>query len=166
MAKWETQVSANQPQWTVLTPEIDTLSDGGQRFYLQKDGSFLATGYAPTKFSVKFTAKTDLPNITAFRLELMTDPNLPMNGPGRSIQGTCALTEFEAEADGTKNRSSPKRPPTITSPRKIWNRSSMTKPRGIALPAPLISPSTVKTKPRGASTPVPAGVISRTMLFF
>jgi Protein of unknown function (DUF1549)/Protein of unknown function (DUF1553)/Planctomycete cytochrome C len=102
MAKWESEVSGNQPQWTVLAPEIDTLSDGGQRFYLQKDGSFLATGYAPTKFSVKFTAKTDLKNITAFRLELMTDPNLPMNGPGRSIQGTCALTEFEAEADGTK----------------------------------------------------------------
>ncbi|HTB10800.1 MAG TPA: PSD1 and planctomycete cytochrome C domain-containing protein [Bryobacteraceae bacterium] len=102
MAKWETEVSANQPQWTVITPEIDTLSDGGQRYYLQKDGSFLATGYAPTKISVKFTAKTNLPNITAFRLELMTDPNLPMNGPGRSIQGTCALTEFEVEADGSK----------------------------------------------------------------
>jgi hypothetical protein len=102
MAKWESEVSANQPQWTVLAPEIDTLSDGGQRYYLQKDGSFLATGYAPTKISVKFTAKTDLPTITAFRLELMTDPNLPLNGPGRSTQGTCALTEFEAEANGEK----------------------------------------------------------------
>ncbi len=102
MAKWETEVSAYQPQWTVITPEIDTLSDGGQRYYLQNDGSFLATGYAPTKISVKFTTKTDLPNITAFRLELLTDPNLPLNGPGRSIQGTCALTEFEAEADGKK----------------------------------------------------------------
>ncbi len=102
MAKWEAEVSANQPQWTVLTPEIDTLSDGGQRYSLQKDSSFLATGYAPTKHSVKFTAKTDLQNITAFRLELLTDPNLPMNGPGRSIQGTCALTEFEVEADGAK----------------------------------------------------------------
>jgi hypothetical protein len=102
MAKWEAEVGANQPRWTVITPEIDTLSDGGQRYYLQKDGSFLATGYAPTKISVKFTAKTDIQNITAFRLELLTDPNLPLNGPGRSIKGTCALTEFEVEADGTK----------------------------------------------------------------
>jgi hypothetical protein len=102
MAKWEQQVSANQPHWTVITPEIDTLSDGGQRYYLQKDGSFLATGYAPTKISVKFTAKTDLANITAFRLELLNDPNLPMYGPGRSIQGTGALTEFEVEANGAK----------------------------------------------------------------
>ena len=49
MAKWETEVSANQPQWTVITPEIDTISDGGQRYSLQKDGSFLATGYAPNE---------------------------------------------------------------------------------------------------------------------
>jgi hypothetical protein len=98
MAKWESQVGTNQPQWTVITPEIDTLSDGGQRYILQPDGSFIAEGYAPTKFSVKFTAKTDLQNITAFRLELLTDPNLPLNGPGRSIQGTCALTEFEVES--------------------------------------------------------------------
>jgi hypothetical protein len=32
----------------------------------------------------------------------MNDPNLPLNGPGRSIQGTCALTEFEAEANGAR----------------------------------------------------------------
>jgi len=41
-------------------------------------------GYAPTSLQVKFTVKTDVRNITAFRLELMTDPNLPLGGPGRS----------------------------------------------------------------------------------
>lgn len=102
LAKWEQEVSANQPVWTVITPEVDTISDGGQRYAPQKDGSFLAGGYAPTKHTVKMTAKTDVQNITAFRLELMNDPNLPLNGPGRSLQGTCALTEFEVEADGKK----------------------------------------------------------------
>src|ERR1043165_5533562 len=43
------------------------------------------------------TVRTDVQNITAFRLELLTDPNLPLGGPGRSIKGTCALTEFEVE---------------------------------------------------------------------
>ena len=71
--------------------------------YLKKylplvDGSFLAQGYAPTKHRVKLTVQTDIPNITAFRLEILTDPNLPLGGPGRSIKGTCALTEFEVEA--------------------------------------------------------------------
>ena len=32
------------------------------------------------------------------RLELLNDPNLPLGGPGRSIYGTCALTEFRLEA--------------------------------------------------------------------
>ena len=62
------------------------------------DGSFLAQGYAPTKHRVKMTVKTDVQNITAFRLELLNDPNLPLGGPGRSIKGTGALTEFEVEA--------------------------------------------------------------------
>jgi mono/diheme cytochrome c family protein len=104
MAKWETEVSANQPRWTVIQPEVDRLSDGGQHYAPLKDGSFLAQGYAPTKHSVKMTVTTDVQNITAFRLELMNDANLPLNGPGRSLQGTCALTEFEVEAgpDGAK----------------------------------------------------------------
>src|SRR5262249_39603222 len=34
----------------------------------------------------------------AFRLELLNDPNLPLGGPGRSIKGTAALTEFRVEA--------------------------------------------------------------------
>ena len=38
------------------------------------------------------------PKHTAFRLELLTDPNLPCGGPGRSLKGTCALTEFSVEA--------------------------------------------------------------------
>jgi mono/diheme cytochrome c family protein len=97
MAQWESRVSA-VPQWTVITPDVDDLSNGGQKYILQKDGSFLAAGYAPTKHSVKMTLKTDVQNITAFRLELLNDPNLPLSGPGRAINGGCALTEFEVEA--------------------------------------------------------------------
>ncbi len=98
MAKWEEQVKQNQPQWTVVQPDVDRNSDGGQKYFPQKDGSFLAQGYAPTKHTVKMSVKTDVDNITAFRLELMNDPNLPLNGPGRSLDGTCALTEFMVEA--------------------------------------------------------------------
>jgi hypothetical protein len=62
------------------------------------DGSFLAQGYAPTKHTVKMTVRTDVTPITAFRLELLTDPNLPLGGPGRSMKGSAALTEFMVEA--------------------------------------------------------------------
>ena len=42
--------------------------------------------------------KTDLQNITAFRLELLADQSLPLGGPGRSLKGLAALTEIVAEA--------------------------------------------------------------------
>ncbi|MBA3442332.1 MAG: DUF1553 domain-containing protein [Pyrinomonadaceae bacterium] len=98
MTKWEEKAKANQPEWNLLRPTVDDISTGGQKYVALKDGSFLAQGYAPTKHRVKMTVKTDAQNISAFRLELLNDPNLPLGGPGRSIKGTGALTEFEVEA--------------------------------------------------------------------
>ncbi len=95
MAAWETSVKTNQPEWTIFQPEVDEISTGGQRYLPQPDKSFLSDGYAPVQHAVKMTLKTKVQNITAFRLELLNDPNLPRNGPGRSINGSCALTEFE-----------------------------------------------------------------------
>jgi len=98
MATWEETVKNDQPQWTVFQPEVDEISTDGQRYLPMPDGSFLADGYAPVKHRVKMTLNTDVQNISAFRLELLNDPNLPRNGPGRSNKGSCALTEFEVTA--------------------------------------------------------------------
>jgi mono/diheme cytochrome c family protein len=85
------------PDWTTL--QLKHLGDNGQRYFDQGDGSILAAGYAPTKFGAVFQSQPlDLKNITAIRLELLNDPNLPCNGPGRSFIGTCALTEISVEA--------------------------------------------------------------------
>ncbi len=92
-----TSNAKNSTDWVILQPTVEDISTGGQRYLPMGDGSFLAQGYAPTKHRVKMQAKTDLTTITGFRLELMTDPNLPLGGPGRSIKGTGALTEFEVE---------------------------------------------------------------------
>ncbi len=98
MAAWEERVRTNQPDWNALTLTVDDISTGGERELPMKDSSMLAQGYAPTKHTVEFTAKASLPRITAVRLELLTDPNLPNGGPGRSIKGTGALTEFLVDA--------------------------------------------------------------------
>jgi mono/diheme cytochrome c family protein len=98
MAKWENSIKDNQPEWIVVRPTVEDLSTDGQRYLPQPDGSFLALGYAPTKHTAKFFLTNELQNISAFQLELLTDPNLPCNGPGRSFKGTCALTEFQVEA--------------------------------------------------------------------
>jgi hypothetical protein len=96
MDAWEKKVTADQPKWTVIRPAVDEESTGGQKYLPQPDGSFLAQGYAPTKHTVHFTVRVEQ-EITAFQIELLTDPNLPRGGPGRSIEGTGALSEFEVK---------------------------------------------------------------------
>src|SRR4051812_42689334 len=101
MDRWEDEQSARDresPRWVDVPLVVDEISTGGQKYLPQKDGGFLAQGYAPTKHNAKFSGKVDLPRITAFRLELLNDANLPAGGPGRSFKGTCALTEFGVEA--------------------------------------------------------------------
>lgn len=97
MAAWENLVKTNQPAWTIITPSVEEITSGGQKYILQPDGSFLAQGYAAGKTAPHFWLTNDLQNITAFRFELLTDPNLPANGPGRSLKGICALTEFTVD---------------------------------------------------------------------
>ena len=98
LAKWEEQ--QKEPAWKTLA--VENVNDGSQRYIPQKDGSILAQGYAPTKFSTLFRAASPVNAITAFRLELLNDPNLPCNGPGRSFKGTAALTEFNVEVEVEK----------------------------------------------------------------
>jgi mono/diheme cytochrome c family protein len=97
MAAWEDSVRNNQPEWTVLR-DLHYEGDMSQRYEFLQDGSLLACGYAPTKFTQWFRTTNSLSDVTAFRLELFTDPNLPYGGPGRSFRGTCALTDFLVEA--------------------------------------------------------------------
>jgi hypothetical protein len=99
MEAWQSQAQADPTSWTVLRPKVERESTGGQRYIPRADGSFLAQGYAPTKHTVHLHATTPVKNVTAFRLELLNDPNLPRGGPGRSIQGTAALSEFSVEAE-------------------------------------------------------------------
>ena len=95
MAAWEKVATSDPTDWLVVQPEVDDLSNGGQKYLPMPDGSFLAQGYAPTHHRVKMKVHVDVKSIAAFRLELLNDPELPLGGPGRSIHGTGALTEFE-----------------------------------------------------------------------
>ncbi len=96
---WKSGLQAKQPKWQTLKLEVEDISTGGQRYVTMPDDSLLASGYAPTKHRVHLTAKTKLTKIGALRLQLMMDPDLPFGGPGRSPEGTAALTEFEVEVE-------------------------------------------------------------------
>jgi hypothetical protein len=101
MVAWERQVRDDQPAWTVVRPQLDTTGD--EKYSLQDDGSVVAAGYAPTKHSPEFTGSTDLKIIRGVRLEALKDGNLPLGGPGRSIKGLFALTEFRVFAAPADN---------------------------------------------------------------
>jgi hypothetical protein len=101
LAEWEAK-QPKEPAWKTVA--VENAGDNSQRYIPQKDGSILAQGYAPTKFSTLMRGPAPVKTITAFRLELLNDPNLPCNGPGRSFMGTSALTEFAVEVEAAKGK--------------------------------------------------------------
>lgn len=101
MAAWEDAVKQDQPEWIILR-DLYYEGDRAQRYEFLPDGSLLACGYAPTKFTQWWRTTNDLSGLTAFRIELLTDPSLPYGGPGRAFNGTCALSEFHVEATDLK----------------------------------------------------------------
>ena len=102
MNQWEDSVKDNQPQW--VTVRCINAGDNGERFYYYDDGSIRAASYAPTKWTAHFRGTNTMPFIGAFQFEQLTDPNLPCGGPGRSIKGMSALSEFKVEAIDLQNR--------------------------------------------------------------
>ncbi len=94
MTVWAERIAPLKDKWTPLRPEIDT--SGGQKHVLLADNSVLAQGYAPPELHSTFTMPVTAPRVTALRIELLTDASLPCNGPGRAIDGGCALSEFKA----------------------------------------------------------------------
>ena len=102
MEAWEKEMKAMEGTWTQLDPATSYASVG-IKFTKMEDNSLLATGSNPSGSEYTVTAKTSLKGITGFRLEAMTDPNLPYYGPGRADNGNFVLTEFivEVSHDGT-----------------------------------------------------------------
>lgn len=96
MSQWEDRVQTNQPLWSVVS--CVNAGDNGERYYYYSDGSIRASSYAPTQWTAHFRGTNPIPTIGAFRFEQLTDPNLPCHGPGRSIRGMSALSEFKVEA--------------------------------------------------------------------
>ncbi len=94
---WQQEMSAlPRTEWHAL--ELYQLGDSGQSYLPQPDKSVINMGYAATRGAETFSTSIDLPVIRSARLEVMNDPYLPMNGPGRSTRGTGALTEFNLRA--------------------------------------------------------------------
>ena len=78
---------------------VASATGANTKFARLADGSWLATGDVPKQDAYLITASTKVRDIRALRLETLTDPSLPAQGPGRyHPSGNFHLTEFKAEA--------------------------------------------------------------------
>ena len=88
---WETAMQKTNRWLPVELVSAET--DKEAKLELQEDGSLLATGKNEIAiYTIKL--KTDLTNITAFRLETLVDDRLPAKGPGRPPNGNFVVSEF------------------------------------------------------------------------
>lgn len=104
---WE-KARGTEERWTPLVSETFLSADGSTLQRLA-DGSLLASGAVPDKDTYTITATTKLSELTALRLDLLTDDSLPLKGPGRASNGNLHLTECELQVF----------PPTAAKPEKV-----------------------------------------------
>ena len=109
MAAWEKTL--HPVRWTILKPSR-LVSKKHSTLTVLPDGSVLASGDKPNNDVYEIDLETRLKGITALRLEVLTDPSLPDEGPGRAPLfqvGDFLLTEFLAAtvASGSDQKPQP-----------------------------------------------------------
>jgi Protein of unknown function (DUF1553)/Protein of unknown function (DUF1549)/Planctomycete cytochrome C len=94
LAEFEKQIQ-RPVAWTPLKPAS---AKGGSLVTLEVmgDNSILARGMDPKTDTYTVVADAGTKPVSAIRLELLTDKDLPNNGPGRSADGNAVLSEFSA----------------------------------------------------------------------
>jgi mono/diheme cytochrome c family protein len=99
--RWEQSADATKPgvTWTALDPTT-MQSAGKAKLTKRADKSILVSGTNPPTDTYTIRATSELKEITAIRLEALTDESLPYKGPGRSANGNIVLTDVEVTIGG------------------------------------------------------------------
>jgi hypothetical protein len=85
--------------WFNLVPTSFVSSSGEVPVSIGPDGTVLMPAVGPDVTTYVIGADTPLSGFTGFRLEVLTDPSLPRNGPGRQpVNGNFVLNQFIVEA--------------------------------------------------------------------
>jgi mono/diheme cytochrome c family protein len=98
---WEKQAAARpRPEWKPLKP-LTAVSQGGALINPLGPDMLLVGGNGVVPPTDVYTVTAEIPagtTITALRLEVFTNPSLPMNGPGYGDDGSFVLSELELTA--------------------------------------------------------------------
>jgi hypothetical protein len=111
MAEWETNVSEVTTDWMVLDPK--EWLNFATKYEKQDDLSLLGGGDIQPGGVMRIWVDTELTNISGFRLEALTNPNLMYGGPGLLGKGGFLIKEFNVEAY-------PLHDPTVTNKIEFW----------------------------------------------
>jgi hypothetical protein len=83
--------------WAILK-FVEAKSQGGAEFRFQEDGSALMAGKNPKHDTWIIRTRTQLPKITALRIEALKDASLKKSGPGRADNGNFCLSDVRITA--------------------------------------------------------------------
>jgi hypothetical protein len=101
MAKWESEIADAEGNWSVLDPL--EWHNFATKYEKQSDGSLLGGGDLQQGAVTRVWINNPDTNITGFRLEVLTHPNLIYGGPGLMRSGSWLLKEFVCEVYAATN---------------------------------------------------------------
>lgn len=101
MAEWEKDVADAAGDWSVLDPT--EFHNFATKYEELPDHSLLAGGDVKPGAVTRVWVDNPATNITGFRLEVLTHPNLPYGGPGLVQKGGWFLKEFTCEVYALTN---------------------------------------------------------------
>lgn len=81
--------------WTPIKPTL-VKTESGASTDVRDDASVLVSGTVPETDSYEVQFESDLSEVSAIRLEALTDDKLPSKGPGRTPHGNFVLSELTA----------------------------------------------------------------------
>ena len=99
-SSWARKLQQNLPIWDPLNLK-EIISSADTPHTVLPDNSILFRGDAPEKDTYGISGTTKLNKLTAIKVEVLADPSLPMNGPGRAPNGNLHLSEIQVKIDGT-----------------------------------------------------------------
>ncbi len=83
--------------WQVLKP-VSASAASGATLTVQDGGAVLVSGPAPEVDTYTVVVETALADLSALRLDVLTDPSLPVQGPGRAANGNFVVSGVRVEA--------------------------------------------------------------------
>lgn len=104
------QVQAWKNQWDrkvewELVQSLEAKAESGATMEVSADGVVTVKGQATAKDVYEIVFSTQLKNIKAIRLEVLSDDSLPGKGPGRGNAGNFVLSELTGSFGGARTES-------------------------------------------------------------